>query len=258
MKAIDQAAQIIRDARRIVAFTGAGISVESGIPPFRGPDGLWATLDPTFLELGYFLAHPKDSWRQIREIFYEFFGAAKPNAAHEALAKLEVAGKLDAIITQNIDNLHQEAGNRVVHEYHGTAQRMVCLTCGHVLSSTEVSLKELPPRCSRDSCGGLLKPDFIFFGEGIPPSAAHASMDASANCDVMLVIGTTGEIMPASALPHVAKEAGATIIEVNPGSSTYTPKITDVHLQGKATTMMTALIDALGIGISDPPRDRTS
>ncbi|PIE17775.1 MAG: RNA polymerase subunit sigma [Proteobacteria bacterium] len=245
MQDFAKAAAAIEGAKRVVAFTGAGISVESGIPPFRGANGLWAQIDPSFIELSYFLSKPNQSWELIRKIFYEVFDKAEPNDAHRALAALERAGKLDCVITQNIDNLHQEAGNTIVHEYHGTAQRMLCLECGHPVPADEVNTEILPPRCAKPGCGGILKPDFIFFGEAIPEQAARASAQAAGRAEVMLVIGTAGEVMPACGLPHVAKEAGATIIEINPERSAFTSVITDIHLCGTATEMMRGLLGAL-------------
>ncbi|MCD6400416.1 MAG: NAD-dependent deacylase [Anaerolineales bacterium] len=236
---IQQAAQRLRNAKRTVAFTGAGISVESGIPPFRGPDGLWSRYDPIVLDLDYFQHHPEESWRVIKEIFYDFFGQARPNAAHRTLARLESAGYLQSVITQNIDNLHQEAGSRDVIEFHGTSHRLTCLSCGHIWDYTPDLLNKLPPACP--DCGGLLRPDFVFFGEGIPPDAYQRSLTETHLADTWLVIGTTGEIMPASLLPIEAKRNGAVIIEVNIRPSNYTNQITDIFLPGKATKVLSAL-----------------
>ncbi len=241
---IAEAARILINSRQAVAFTGAGISVESGIPTFRGPEGLWSRYDPESIELGYFHQHPRESWEVIKEIFYDYFGKAEPNAAHRVLADLEAAGLIRAIITQNIDNLHQAAGSRTVWEFHGTSRILVCQGCGHRASATEISLDELPPRCG--DCLGLYKPDFIFFGEGIPEPAHTRSFRAAQDCDVMLVIGSTGEVAPASMLPGVAHNNGAVIIEVNTEPSTFTDGITDIFLQGKATVVMEALGAAVG------------
>jgi len=128
---IEKAAKIIKSAKHVTAFTGAGISVESGIPPFRGDGGIWGKYDPKILDLPYFLANPLDSWIVIKEIFYEFFGKAKPNNAHKMLAEMESLGWLKAIITQNIDNLHQEAGSKNVIEFHGNSKILVCTNCGN-------------------------------------------------------------------------------------------------------------------------------
>jgi NAD-dependent deacetylase len=242
---IEKAGGIIKKAKRITVFTGAGISVESGIPPFRGENGLWTKYNPEFLEINHFIENPEDSWLLIREIFYDFFGAAKPNAAHIALAKMEEEKFLKTIITQNIDNLHQEAGNTRVYEYHGTSKQLVCLNCNSYFDSSEIKLDNLPPFCKK--CGGLLKPDFVFFGEPIPPKVQSHSIAEAQESDVFILIGTTGEIMPASAIPYLAKENGAKIIEVNISNSNYTKSIVDIFLKGKATVIMKALTRELGI-----------
>jgi len=236
---LKRAARTIKNARRCVAFTGAGISVESGIPPFRGPTGLWSKYDPIVLDIQYFNHHPDEAWAVIKEIFYDFFGQAESNAAHIALAKMEAAGRLSRIITQNIDNLHQAAGSQNVTEYHGTSHRLTCVDCGASVAYTPQIFAQVPPLCNH--CGGILKPDFVFFGEGIPAVAHHDSIAETRIADVWLVIGTTGEIYPASLLPIDAKQNGATIIEVNIEPSAYTHQITDIFLQGKATEMMSAL-----------------
>jgi len=239
----DHAAETIIRAEHLTAFTGAGISVESGIPPFRGENGLWSRYDPIFLDINYFLRYPEESWRLIKEVFYEFFSQAKPNAAHEALAEMERKGWLHSVITQNIDNLHQEAGSRIVYEFHGTSQTLVCMDCSRRSPAASVDLSDLPPKCS--DCGGLLKPDFVFFGEGIPEPTHSASLAEARQSDVFLLIGSTGEIMPAGMIPHIAKETGASIIEINPYSSNYTERITDLFLQEKATLAMTGILNAL-------------
>lgn len=239
----DEACRILREARHLVVFTGAGISVESGIPPFRGPDGLWNKVDPSFLELEVFFRDPAGSWRLIKEIFYDFIGGARPNPAHDAVARLEKAGIVKAVITQNIDHLHQEAGSVHVIEYHGTTRRLVCLQCGKTWKESEVDLSDPPPFCVR--CGGLLKPDFVFFGEGIPREASLAASYQTMEADAFLVVGTTGEVMPACALPWAAKENGARVVEVNLHPSHYTDAITDVYLQGPAGEVCARLADAL-------------
>ena len=244
--ALQRAAWRIRTAARTVAFTGAGISVESGIPPFRGPNGLWSRYDPKVLDLDYFRRHPAESWQVIKEIFYDFFGEAHPNPAHTALAQMGREGWLHGIITQNIDNLHQEAGSRDVTEFHGTSRRLTCLDCGQHFGFQPDLLSRMPPACP--ACGGLLKPDFIFFGEGIPPKAYQRALEETRLADVWLVIGTTGEIMPASLLPIEAQRNGAFIIEVNVQPSNYTARITDIFLQGKASQMLTDLLQALRRG----------
>jgi NAD-dependent deacetylase len=235
-----RAAKILKNSKYAIAFTGAGISVESGIPPFRGSDGLWSKYDPIVLDINYFYSNNLESWKVIREIFYDFFGKAKPNHAHIALANMEKAGMIKAIITQNIDNLHQQAGSRCVFEFHGTAHHMVCIKCGQKYDSPMIDLKVLPPKCRK--CNGILKPDFIFFGEGIPEPANTKSFEEARKCDVFIIIGTTGEVMPASMLPHIAKQNGAFIIEINPEISLFTNQLSDLHIKGKASEVF-ALIE---------------
>jgi NAD-dependent deacetylase len=240
-----RAAEAIEGANRVCCFTGAGISVESGIPPFRGKDGLWSKYDPTFLTITYFYQRPKESWMLIKEIFYDFFGQAKPNAAHYALASLEQNGLMQATITQNIDNLHYEAGSKTVFEFHGTSRYLFCKSCGKRYHVDSIDLSTVPPLCK--SCGQVLKPDFVFFGEPIPEQANTRSFHEAEVSDVFLLIGTTGEIMPASMIPYVAKQKGATIIEVNPQESNYTRSITDVYIPAKATVALPQLARELGL-----------
>lgn len=241
-QSFDEAVRLLKGSRHTTAFSGAGISVESGIPPFRGPEGLWSKYDPSVLDLNRFYQQPETTWKIIRELFYNFFGAAKPNKAHQVLARMEANDMLQAVITQNIDNLHQEAGSRNVWEFHGTSRNLVCTKCDKRYAAEDLDLSKLPPRCS---CGGLLKPDFIFFGEQIPPEAHKKSLAEAQDADVFLVIGTTGEIMPASFIPHEAKNNGVSIVEVNTQPSNFTHSITDVFLQGKGSEVFAKLEQAL-------------
>jgi NAD-dependent deacetylase len=240
---IKEAAIILKRSRFTTAFTGAGISVESGIPSFRGNGGLWQKYDPKVLDLQYFLHEPAGSWVVIKEIFYDFFGAAKPNKAHRVLARMEKEGLLGRTITQNIDNLHQEAGSAILSEFHGNSKNLVCLHCHRRYRSGQISLEHFPPTCLE--CGGILKPDFVFFGEAIPQLPLAEAYEAATLSDVFLIIGTTGEVMPANQIPLMAKEHGATIIEVNPEPSNYTDHITDIFLQGRATEIMQKLEEQL-------------
>ncbi len=244
---INRAAEILKSSSHTVAFTGAGISVESGIPPFRGENGLWSRYDPTVLDIHYFLKHPAHSWQVIKEIFYDFFGKARPNPAHFVLAEMERRNLLQSIITQNIDHLHQQAGSRRVIEFHGTSHTLRCMRCNRQFLVEQINLDELPPSCS--SCGGLLKPDFVFFGEPIPEPARSDSFNEAAQAEVMLVIGSTGEIMPASMLPSMAGEKGATIIEVNVEPSNFSNSITDLFLQGKAAGILKELAQNLALSL---------
>jgi NAD-dependent deacetylase len=211
-----------------VAFTGAGISVESGVPPFRGEGGLWDRFDPRALEIDYFLAHPKESWRVMREIYRCCFHAVGPNECHRMLARLERDGPLRAVVTQNIDGLHQAAGSERVIEYHGNVRQCRCVECGRTYPAEELLMERLPPRCE---CGGVLKPDFVMFGEPIPADAVRDAEREAERADVLLVIGTTGEVYPAALVPSLAKETVATIVEINPEPSAHTGAVTDVHVR---------------------------
>lgn len=239
----NRAIKEIQNAQYIVAFTGAGISVESGIPAFRGPGGLWTRYDPRCLEIDYFWNNPPDAWRIIKEIFYDTFNVANPNPAHIALACLEQHGLLKRVITQNIDGLHVQAGNIDVVEFHGSSRRLICTQCSKIYLPTPDLLATLPPLC--DECKGLLKPDFVFFGEPIPLAAYDESLKLVGLADLWLIIGTTGEVQPAAALPRQAKRHGARIIEVNVQPSTYTPGVTDIFLQGRAGDVLEKLAEAL-------------
>ncbi len=241
---VARAAEAIAASRHLVAFTGAGISVESGIPPFRGAGGLWETYDPSILDIATLRSDPESAWRAIKALFYDHWGACVPNAAHRVLADWEARGLLTATITQNIDGLHGEAGSRAVAEYHGSLKDLVCMRCGGRSAAEDTDLAILPPRCA--ACGGILKPDFVFFGEAIPEKAVRAASAAVGACDCLLVIGTSGEVYPAAALPGEAIRRGAVVIELNPKPSAYTARIVDFFLPFGASEGMERLNAALG------------
>lgn len=236
---IEEAAKFIKNSKFTLAFTGAGISVESGIPPFRGKHGLWNRYNPEVLDLGFYMENPANCWKYIREIFYDFFADAQPNDAHLVLAEMEQKGFLQAVVTQNIDSLHQEAGSKTVHEFHGNSKKLKCLKCGKIFHAKDIDFESIPPKCDED--GEVLKPDFIFFGEGIPRTAYENSFADAEKAEVCIIIGSTGEVTPASFVPRTAKQSGATIIEVNPQESMFTNYITDIHLKGNASDVLNAL-----------------
>lgn len=239
---IRKAASVIRENHgRGMAFTGAGVSVESGIPPFRGRGGLWNTVDPSFIELTHFYADPEGCWAKIREVFYDHWGKAEPNEAHRVLAEWMRSGFLEGIVTQNIDALHQRAGAENVIEFHGTMDELLCLQCSARYTPDRELIDQERPTCPK--CGGLLKPDFVFFSEGIPKDAFDASFRMAENCAYIIVIGTSGEVMPACEIPRIAKRHGAVLIEVNPEPSSFTRTVTDIFLQGPATAIMRQLRD---------------
>lgn len=222
-KDIKRAAQMIRDAQCAMAFTGAGISLESGIPTFRGgKDGLWSKHDPEDIEISHFTTNPAKSWRTIKECFYVFMqkNDIRPNKAHQVLARMEADGLIKGIVTQNIDCLHQAAGSRDVIEFHGTTGSATCTKCGRRVPASELDMAAEVPLCPE--CGGVMKPDFVFFGEAIPPEAYERSMSLAERADVCVVVGTTGAVMPAAMVPIIVKRHGGKVIEVNPQPSELT------------------------------------
>lgn len=235
-----KACEIIKSANRCIAFTGAGISVESGIPPFRGKGGLWNKYDPVTFDIQYFNNNTEKSWEAIKTIFYDLFGRVKPNKAHFALAEMEKMGIIKGIITQNVDNLHYDAGSKIVHEFHGNLKKVVCLKCHNREKIENINIKETIPLCKK--CNGVLKPDVIFFGEQIPEKPSDNAFAEAHKADCFIIIGTTGEVVPANMIPRIAKENQAKIIEINPVKSTYTDSITDIFIKEKAGPAMSKLL----------------
>lgn len=238
-----RAAQIIKDAEYTITFTGAGISVESGIPPFRGEGGLWSKYDPKTFEIQYFKNYPRQSWGVIRQIFYELLGNVRPNPAHWALAELEANNLLKSVITQNIDSLHHEAGSKQIHEFHGSLRKLVCIDCKKKYALRKIDLNLLPPRCEK--CQGILKPDIVFFGEPIPENVEKESFNIAKKADCIILIGTTGKVVPANMIPVTAKSNGAFVIEINTSVSEYTETITDIFFQEQAGTAMENLMEEI-------------
>jgi NAD-dependent deacetylase len=240
---LNEAVKLIRKSKYIVAFTGAGISVESGIPPFRGSGGIWNTTHPVFLEIDFFKKKPLQSWKKIKEIFYDKLGDAEPNLAHEVLAAMEKRSFLESVITQNIDHLHQKAGSKYVYELHGTYKQLVCTECGSEYDLSFADLNFLPPTCF--VCKGILKPDMVFFNEPIPWFAKKRSIDEARKCDLLLIIGTNAEVLPAAEIPDLAKKTGANIIEINISPSLFTHTVTDVFIHAPATEAMGKIAELL-------------
>ncbi len=240
---LQKAAQLLEGSQYLVAFTGAGISAESGIPTFRGEGGIWDRYDPIILDIEYFKQNAAKAWPKIKEMFYKTIDKAQPNPAHKILAQWEKRGLLKSTITQNIDNLHQKAGQKQVIEFHGNTRDLICLNCNKKWPVKKVDFNQNPVKCP--VCGGILKPDFVFFGEPIPSQAYQDAVNATLQADLYILIGTTGIIMPASLLPYEAKKNGAKILEINLEPSNYTNTITDIFLQGKAGQLLPALEEIL-------------
>lgn len=233
---IFEAAEAIRKAKYAVGFTGAGISVESGIQAFRGDSGLWNEQNPIFVEIEYFSKKPLQSWIKIKEVFYDKFDEAQPNLAHTIMAKMEKRGFMESVITQNIDNLHQKAGSKQVYELHGTSRTLSCIECSSEFDIGFADLNFLPPTCF--VCKGVLKPDIVFFNEALPHFPLKKAREETQKADVLLIIGTNAEVFPANEIPVKAKENECLIIEINIQKSVFTDAITDIFLEGKATEIM--------------------
>lgn len=241
---LEKAAEVIKKSKNMIALTGAGISVESGIPDFRSSGGLWDKYNPAiYASISTFNTNPEKIWEMIFELM-EMTQTAKPNAGHIALAELEKMGFLKAVITQNIDNLHQAGGSKNVIEYHGNANSLECLKCGRKFSPETFDLagKKIP-KCS--NCEKILKPAVVFFGEMIPQDALYESQRYAEEADVVLVVGTSAIVYPAAGIPAVAKRNGAKIIEFNLEETGLTHSGTDVFVQGPAGTTLPALVKLL-------------
>jgi NAD-dependent deacetylase len=243
---IGRVAEMIAETKHIVAFTGAGVSTESGIPDFRSPGGLWTKFDPEDFTIDKFLSNPETRHKQWRFLLSgDLLKDASPNAAHEAIAELEALGRLDCVITQNIDYLHQKAGNDPgrVYELHGNMKWIRCLDCGHRSPLEEIlresGAAEEMPVCGR--CGGILKPDVIFFGEALPEEALREATRHANHCDLMIVVGSSLVVYPAAYIPLYAKQSGAKLVIVNL-TPTQSDRIADVVIRASAGEVMGRVI----------------
>lgn len=228
-------AQRLRDAERVAVLTGAGVSAESGVATFRDPDGLWARFSPQELaSMDGFLANPE----RVRE-WYEYrlqvIDSVQPNAGHYALAKLEEQVPHFTLITQNVDRLHQRAGSKNVLEVHGNLVENRCNTCWWIDDAHNHTLT-----CSQ--CGGMMRPNVVWFGENLPVDVFKAAEDAARNCDVFLTIGTSAEVYPAAGLPYEARHFGAFVVEINPNRTEFTP-YAHISLQTSSAFALASMLE---------------
>jgi NAD-dependent deacetylase len=244
---VTRLAELLRDARSVVALTGAGISVPSGIPDFRSPGtGLWENVDP--MEVAHI-----DAWRRDPERFWRFYGNRfdtlsdkQPNAAHAVLAELEARGILDAVVTQNIDMLHRKAGTRRLIEVHGTIESSVCLRCGarYPLADVRERLAEDPAGIPRCDCCAPLKPGVVLFGEMLPLGAMEEATQLAAHADVLLCVGSSLEVWPVAGLAEVTDRAGGAVAIVTQGPTPF-DDVAAVKLTGDVVAELEAVLAAL-------------
>jgi NAD-dependent deacetylase len=232
----------IAGSKCTVALTGAGVSTASGLPDFRGPRGIWRTLDPSRFEVGALREDPDWVWRMFVEHFMPD-ADLRPNPAHLALAELESMGKLCAVLTQNVDGLHQMAGSRNVVELHGSTREAVCTSCGARVdmrsAAARVRSTGRAPRCPE--CGGLLRPDVVFFGEPLPRDALLRAIGYATASDVFLAVGTSLTVAPANSLPLRAKLNGARLAIIN-GEPTEMDDEADLVIRGRVEEVLPELV----------------
>ncbi len=235
----DRLKKSLSGARRVAVFTGAGISAESGMPTFRGNDGIWKKFKPE--ELATFAGFRKNpelvwEWYRLRK---QVMTAIRPNAGHEAIVALERFYRV-SVITQNVDNLHQRAGSSVVHELHGNIERNFCSGCGKFYADAALRLETVPvPICP--GCSGAIRPDVVWFGELLPAAEWDASVDAARWADIFFCVGTSGVVYPAASLPSVARQAGAMVVEINVEPTDLTPSM-DESLFGPAGEVLPGIV----------------
>jgi NAD-dependent deacetylase len=239
---IQKLKEIIRNSSNIVVFTGAGISSESGIPTYRGSEGVWSKYDPNiYANINVFIQDSTYYWHYFKDERYPVIKNAKPNITHYSIVKLEKKGKINCVITQNIDGLHQMAGSSKVIELHGNTRIIFCLKCEKKYSIDEVYSKlqkELPPFCS---CGGRLKTNTILFGEPLPPIALSKAEIAAKNCDLFLALGSSLVVYPAANLPIIAKNNSSYLVIINL-DETPLDNIADLVIHDKVSNILSKLI----------------
>ncbi|MBI4202658.1 MAG: NAD-dependent deacylase [Chloroflexi bacterium] len=253
-EALERASRIVAESKHLVALGGAGMSAESGIPTYRGPGGLWTRIgEPDPRRFQNFAADPKGWWERTLERdreapespdqaqFRNSMQNAKPNAGHYALVDLERMGKLQWVITQNVDNLHRAAGTKNITEIHGNRHLLRCMGCNHRIPREEFEIDPhyLPPRCPQ--CGGVIKGDGVMFGEPIPPDSLAMCVKQANRCDAMLVLGTSGTVYPAAGFPLHAMRRGAQVIEVNP-YPTPISEMVDMALRGPTGELLPLVV----------------
>ena len=238
-------AALVRARRPCVALTGAGISTESGIPDFRSPSGIWATYDPMeYATIAAFRRDPVKVW-EFYALRFEMLMTAEPNTGHRALAELEHRGLVEAVVTQNIDGLHQRAGSQAVVEVHGSIRSASCLECGErvLLENVIAALRDTPaPTCPR--CGAVLKPDVVMFGELLPAAAIDRAVELARRAGLLLVVGSSLEVHPVAGLPGETLSAGGALAIVNRGPTPF-DDLASIRIDGASGETLSALAESL-------------
>lgn len=242
--------KVLERADRVVAFTGAGISAESGVPTFRSAGGIWQNMRPEELaSMAGFMRNPELVWEwyaQRKRIMAD----VRPNLGHTALARMEKLFPHFSVITQNIDNLHRRAGSATVFELHGNIERNYCMSCGLGYTNDEVLGVQGVPVCT--SCGGRIRPDVVWFGEMLPEDQWAHAVAAAERADLFLSVGTSAVVYPAASLPLVARQTGAYLVEINPETTPLTERA-DEFLQGQAGEVLPVLLDAAVLARKEQP-----
>jgi len=239
MKMFDNVSQKLRDSKKLVFVTGAGISQESGIPTFRGKDGHWRKHDPMKLaSIDAFFDDPKLVWEWYEDRRKNIL-SARPNEGHLAISKMEKFKDV-VVLTQNIDGLHQRSGSTNVLELHGSIIRIKCTVCNFTADITK-NFESLPPKCK---CGNMLRPDVVWFGEALPQDIWKNAIKEASICDIMIIAGTSLAVSPANTLPLYAKQNGATLIEVNPEKTVMSNEM-DLSIQATSANALPTMLSIL-------------
>lgn len=250
VSAIEIVATCLIESASTLVFTGAGLSVESGVPSFRGSEGLWTRYGtPSPDSYRYFLEDPAMYWRnQIENVRTEGYMAelrkaidlAVPNAGHDALATLERHGLIDAVITQNIDGLHHKAGSQKIVELHGSRYKVRCVECHLRIARDEFDITTIPPRCL--SCNGLIKGDSVMFGEPIPRPWVQWCLEYVSKCECIVLVGTSGTVYPAASFPRMVQSNGGILVEINPQETEFSESC-DIVIRGSATRVLPSIVN---------------
>jgi NAD-dependent deacetylase len=230
----------LENADSIVFFTGAGISAESGIATFRGENGIWNKFKPEELaNFDAFLRNPDMVWEwyQYRRSIVH---SASPNPGHTAIADFENFYKDVTVVTQNIDNLHRRAGSKTIYELHGNIERNYCIDCHTFYNLPDLKIEDKAPKCEK--CGGLIRPDVVWFGEFLPEDAFSNSQNAAERCDICFIVGTSAVVYPAAYIPLTAKESGACLVEINV-EETEISRLVDISFLGESGKIMPKIIE---------------